>query len=310
MSDESTSPFVLVRARVAAVERVSPSFARITFAGAGLGDFGTAGATFDQRIKLIFPNAAGRLPDLGDGEDWWDRWLALPEDERGAIRTYSIRDLQVGAVGTRVVVDFVLHVAPGQLGPAAAWAEAAATGDELLLLGPRRGRVDGGGIEFAPGDATWLGLAGDETAAPAIARILEDLPRDAVGTAFIEVPTSADALPIDAPVGVEVVWLPRDGAHGTRLVAEVLRRLDGNGVESPEIRDVDSEELLWETAVYSGLGEDVAADPTNHADRYYWIAGESGVVTTLRRHLVRDFALDRSQVAFMGYWRIGVAMRG
>ncbi|MEA5119320.1 MAG: SIP domain-containing protein, partial [Propionicimonas sp.] len=40
---------------------------------------------------------------------------------------------------------------------------------------------------------------------------------------------------------------------------------------------------------------------------YAWIAGESGVVTTLRRHLVRDLGLARSQVAFMGYWRIGRA---
>lgn len=40
-----------------------------------------------------------------------------------------------------------------------------------------------------------------------------------------------------------------------------------------------------------------------------WVAGESGVVTTLRRHLVRDLGINRSQVAFMGYWRLGVAMR-
>ncbi len=43
---------------------------------------------------------------------------------------------------------------------------------------------------------------------------------------------------------------------------------------------------------------------------YFWIAGESGVVTTLRRHLVKDLGIDRKRVAFMGYWRRGVAMRG
>ena len=42
---------------------------------------------------------------------------------------------------------------------------------------------------------------------------------------------------------------------------------------------------------------------------YAWIAGESGVVTTLRRHLVKELGMDRRQVAFMGYWRRGVAMR-
>ncbi|MFT4284408.1 MAG: SIP domain-containing protein, partial [Protaetiibacter sp.] len=57
------------------------------------------------------------------------------------------------------------------------------------------------------------------------------------------------------------------------------------------------------------LGEEIAG-PVANADRYYWIAGESGVVTTLRRHLVKDLGIDRSQVSFMGYWRRGVAMRG
>ena len=33
-------------------------------------------------------------------------------------------------------------------------------------------------------------------------------------------------------------------------------------------------------------------------------------IATLRRHLVKDLGVDRSQVAFMGYWRRGVAMRG
>ena len=73
--------------------------------------------------------------------------------------------------------------------------------------------------------------------------------------------------------------------------------------------DVATEDLLWETPAFSGLGEELP-DAGNHADRYFWIAGESGVVTTLRRHLVKDLGIDRSQVAFMGYWRKGVAMRG
>ncbi len=42
---------------------------------------------------------------------------------------------------------------------------------------------------------------------------------------------------------------------------------------------------------------------------YAWIAGESAMVTSLRRYLVKELGMDRSQVAFMGYWRRGVAMR-
>jgi NADPH-dependent ferric siderophore reductase len=301
-------PFVLAVATVASVERVSPSFVRITFSGADLADFGTPGRVLDQRIKLVFPAAGAPVPRLAPSADWYSAWLALPDDERGAMRTYSIRELLVTDEGTRLVVDFVLHLAPGSTGPASRWADAAAEGDELLVIGPRRGRKEDGGIEYAPGDARAILLAGDETAAPAIARILEDVDRDTQGVAFIEIPEDADILPIATPPGVEVRWLPRAGdAHGTRLIPAVLDHL---GSAAPAvIADVDTEDPLWETPTFSSLGESVASGE-NHADRYFWIAGESGVVTTLRRHLVKDLGVDRSQVAFMGCWRHGVAMRG
>jgi NADPH-dependent ferric siderophore reductase len=301
-------PFVLAVATVSSVERVSPSFVRITFSGADLADFGTPGRVLDQRIKLVFPAPGASVPRLAASDDWYSAWLALPDDERGAMRTYSIRQLEVDGGETRLVVDFVLHLAPGSTGPASHWADAAAEGDELLVIGPRRGRKEDGGIEYAPGDARAILLAGDETAAPAIARILEDVDRDTQGVAFIEIPEDADILPIATPPGVEVRWLPRSGdAHGTHLIPAVLDHL---GAAAPAvIADVDTEDPLWETPTYSGLGESVA-ESENRADRYFWIAGESGVVTTLRRHLVKDLGVDRSQVAFMGYWRLGVAMRG
>ncbi|MFR0656789.1 SIP domain-containing protein, partial [Pantoea sp. SIMBA_079] len=58
--------------------------------------------------------------------------------------------------------------------------------------------------------------------------------------------------------------------------------------------DVDND-ILWETA---------EAVP---AGFYAWIAGESAAVKTLRRLLVRGHGIDRSRVAFMGYWRLGRA---
>lgn len=303
-------PFVLTMATVEAVDRVSPTFVRITFGADAFAEAGTPGRVLDQRIKLIFPSASGGLPDLeGAGTDWYQDWLAVPEQQRGSMRTYSIRHLLVEPERTRLVIDFVLHLAPGASGPAARWADAAEPGDALLILAPRRGRTDGGGIEYAPGDARSVLLAGDETAAPAIARILEDVGREVRGVAFIEVPEHGDILPIDAPDGVEVRWLPRNGAgHGERLIPSVLAYL-GDASADVQIVDVETEDPLWETPQYSSLGEEVT-DAAAHTERYFWIAGESGVVTTLRRHLVRDLGIDRAQVAFMGYWRHGVAMRG
>ena len=309
----SRSPFVLARAEVRGVDRVSPNFVRITFGGVDLDDFGTPGDVYDARIKLVFPPASGVLPHIDrDTEDWWGAYLAIPEAERGSMRTYSVRELRVQDDGaTELVIDFVLHLEPGLTGPASTWASGASVGDELLIVGPRRGRESRGGIEYDPGAATRVLLAGDETAAPAIARILEDAPRDLRGCAFIEVPSAADELTIDAPAGVEVRWLPRDGeAHGHALIPAVLAHLgDADAAAEVEVADLEGEELVWETPVYSGSGEEI--EPvSNSADRYFWIAGESGVVTTLRRHLVKDLGVDRTQVAFMGYWRRGVAMRG
>ncbi|WP_169801959.1 siderophore-interacting protein, partial [Streptomyces phaeochromogenes] len=40
---------------------------------------------------------------------------------------------------------------------------------------------------------------------------------------------------------------------------------------------------------------------------YAWIAGESGCVKALRRHLVREREIDRRRVTFVGYWRRGLS---
>lgn len=313
-------PYSVFRAEVGAVQRLSSNFVRITFVGDGLAGFGNPGATYDQRIKILFPPESGVLPDIDGGGGWYQSWLAVPEAERGSMRTYSVRDLRIGDDdATAVDIDFVLHMAPGATGPASSWAAAAAIGDEVLLVGPRRGRLDGGGVEFLPGAAEEILLAGDETAAPAIARILADASGELCGAAFIEVPESGDVLPIDAPDGVAVHWLPRDGAeHGARLRPAVLGHLGAtaDGIEAvddgaPVAASADPiEELAWETPTFSRTGEEVVDDSSPAGDRYYWIAGESRVVTGIRRQLVKELGIPRAQVAFMGYWREGVAMKG
>lgn len=98
MSAESTTktrpPYVLALAEVQAVEQVSPNFVRITFGGADLDEFGTPGDVFDARIKLIFPPSPEVVPPLDrDADDWWAAFLAVPEEERGSMRTYSIREI-------------------------------------------------------------------------------------------------------------------------------------------------------------------------------------------------------------------------
>ncbi len=303
---------ILDQLEVTGVEQISPHFVRIEFGGAALADFGVDGHLYDQRIKLVFPPTSGRLPQVPSGYDEaFAAWYALPEAERGHMRTYTVRQVRGEGIDTRLVVDFVLHLAEGATGPAASWAAAARPGDRVVVLAPRRG-VAFGGIEFAPGDARQLLLVGDETAVPAISAILEQLPANAIGTAVLEVPADGDVLPVRHPSGVEVVWLPRgERQHGARLVDAVRDHFGASSaVESVPDEAIDPD--LWETPVYSSSGEDVETPmAVGHdlAGLYAWIAGESKVVTTLRRFLVQELEIDRHQVAFMGYWRHGVSMK-
>jgi NADPH-dependent ferric siderophore reductase len=302
-------PMLLAEVSVAAVERLTPSYVRVELASPALADFGVDGPLYDQRIKLVFPNAAGELSSFeGADASWFGTWLDKPVDERGAMRTYTVRAVVGAGAGTRVVVDIALHDPP--CGPGSTWAGSASVGDRLMLLGPRRGVVYGG-IEFVPpSPASQLLLVGDETAVPAIAAILADLPDDARGAAYVEVPVSGDLQSLDAPAGVSITWLPRDGAaRSERLIAEVTAHLGARAVVAVGPDEIDPD--LWETPTYSSSGEEIPApvEDSPGGDLYAWIAGESAMVTALRRHLVRDLGVDRRQVAFMGYWRVGVAMK-
>ncbi|WP_017934344.1 siderophore-interacting protein [Nocardioides sp. Iso805N] len=308
---------LLANVTVRSVERPSPSFARIELGGPQLADFGVDGPLFDQRIKLVFPGPQG-LPALS-AENWWSDYTSLEAETRGAVRTYTIADVAGAGAETRIVVDFVIH--PGAHGPGSDWAQQASPGDELLAVLPRRGTV-GGGIEFEPGDAERLLLVGDETALPAIHQILRELPERAggrTGAVFVEVPCAEDICDLPVVDGVEVTWLPRgERAVGAPMMESVAAHLgfapmpaaaESAAVEPADAAPPSADDMPWETPTYSALGEaaEEVAPPVD--GRYAWIAGEAGMVTALRRHLVGELGMPRTQVAFMGYWRQGVAMR-
>ncbi|MGW3602788.1 siderophore-interacting protein [Micromonospora sp. NPDC005161] len=291
------TPWRLFTVEVRAVRRLSPSFVRVTFTGSDLDRFADNG--YDQRIKLALPLPGQREVRLPEGPDWYAKWRALPEHLRNPVRTYTVRAVRPDLA--EVDVDLVLH---GDSGPATRWAARVRAGDEIAILGPDAGYDgDHGGIEFQPSAAGSLLLAGDETAVPAISGICERLPRDTRGTVVLEVPDIDDVLPLAAPPRVEVRWLVRgaDG-HGSRLVPAVaaaageLLAGDATGAAQP-VADVDVDtEILWE------VPDEVPPVPL-----YAWLAGEAGVIRTLRRHLVAERGLDRRAVAFMGYWRLGRA---
>jgi NADPH-dependent ferric siderophore reductase len=304
--------------RVARVARLTPHFTRVTFTGDDLRWFGTDG--LDQRVKLVLP-LDGRLCDVGADDPetlqagtWYARWRDLPDDERGPFRTYTVR--HVRPERREVDVDMVVH---DDAGPAGRWAATAAPGDELILVGPdARSRESRIGIDWAPGTATELLLAGDETAVPAICSILETLPAGRRARAFVEVPGAEDVLDPALPEHAEITWLARESQpHGALLVPAVSEWIGGNArvvasalaSEEQLLEDVDvDQELLWDSPVVRVLPHDRCGRGARcGSDFYAWFAGEAGTVKSLRRLLVSEVGVCRRRVAFMGYWRLGRA---
>jgi NADPH-dependent ferric siderophore reductase len=288
------------------------SFVRITFSGVDLAHFHYIG--LDQRIKLVLPNGESGLDAFPhDSDDWYSAWRETPETVRPVLRTYTVRAARPEL--HEIDVDFVIH---GDTGPATRWVNRAVVGASIFVVGPDARTLDPlderrvGGAEFNPGVAGRILLAGDETAAPAICSIVEALPAKSRGQVFIEVPSAADILPVATPGGVTICWLARD-ERPSLLRGEALDRAVRawvsemmpvpNAAEVPaaadKLADVDVDtEMLWEVPATPD------ADTEPHT-LYAWLAGEAGCIKELRRFLVRDTGLHRSDVAFMGYWRLG-----
>lgn len=295
----SPVPYRFFRACVVSITDLTPSFRRFTFSGEDLVAYGDPG--FDQRIKIVFPTATAGLEAMPQGEDWYTLWRELPDSKRPPFRTYTTRAVRHDV--REVDIDMVAH---DVLGPASEWIARAVVGDEVLLLAPTTALTGVSyGIDFVPpAQADRILLAGDETAAPAMAVVLEQLPRDARGVVVLEVPHPEDAAYLPRHPGFEYrVGARGEQARHAHLVAaveEAASRLApaGRGAQVEEI-DIDTD-ILWEVPRTAKGGAALKSAPL-----YSWLAGEAGAIKALRRHLVSEQGVDRRAVAFMGYWRLG-----
>lgn len=249
---------------VSAVRDVSPHLRRITFRGDRLAEVVAAGP--DQRIKLFLAPPAGGPIVLPTG-DWYQSWLAMPEEQRVVMRTYTIRALRPDRA--ELDVDFAMH---GRLGPASSWAYDVAPGNEVGLLLPfavdtscAKGMLMSGVDYVPPATSTHRLLIGDETALPAVECILEQLPAGVGATVFLEVQDASDIRPIGAAAKADLTWVVGEP------VLDALRR--------------------------AILPEDLD---------YVWVAGESGMIKQVRRHLVAA-GMPKRSISFQGYWKRGEA---
>lgn len=250
--------------RVRRVQALTPGMLRVTFTGDDLRDL--PGAPPDGYIKLFFPLPGQQRPQLpppfsadnADATSWYRGYLAMSDDTRPPMRTYTVRAHRPEAA--ELDVDFVRHT---DSGPAARWADQASPGEEVAFLGPH-------GLHAVPEGTSWQLLVGDESALPAIAAILAEVPDGAHASAYIEVADVAEEQDLACPGSVDVRWVHRgSAAHGTKLLEAVRAAEFPVGVP------------------------------------YAWLGGEAETVKLTRRHLVRDRDVPKRVITFTGYWRHG-----
>ncbi|WP_268797616.1 siderophore-interacting protein [Pseudomonas huanghezhanensis] len=227
------------------VTDLTPRMRRVTLHGPELSGFISLGT--DDHVKLLFattPEEQAALQSLTPGGD--------SEGPRPAMRDYTPR--RYDPVSGELDIDFVLH---GD-GPAATWAAQVQPGQSLYIAGPK-------GSMIVPDMFDSYLLIGDETALPAIARRLEELPANRCALVVVEIEDDAERQTLHSKAQVEVIWVVRGQQDLLQVVAGLL--------------------------LPSG-------------DLYAWVATESALSRKVRRVLLDDFKLNEAAVKAAGYWRL------
>jgi len=232
---------------------VTPHMRRVTFAGRDMARF----CGREIHVRLLFPPLGVEPPEWPKpGRNGRPAWPPL--ERRPAARVYTIRSFDVAR--NEIDIDFVVHGDEGIAGP---WAMKAGPGETIGILGP------GGG---EPDPAAWYFFGGDETAIPAIARHLQELPAEARGLVFIEVADAAEEQAMESPEGIEINWLHRNGVAAGRsnLLEDVVRS------------------VAW---------------PEDKANCLVWLGAEAAAARAVRAYLRNEVGFARDNTFVIAYWR-------
>ncbi|RWZ58292.1 siderophore-interacting protein [Labedella populi] len=231
-------------------EQLTPHLVRIVLGGDQFEAFAPNDST-DAYVKIFFAK-----PEL-DLEPPYDvaalRETLAPED-LPVTRTYTVR--AIDTIARILTIDFVVHGSDGLAGP---WADGARPGDRLTFAGP------GGGYRPDP-ESDWHLFAVDQSALPAAAAALDELPREARGLVFVQVPDVSEEIELPAPSGVVVRWV--------------------HGVEPALLVDA------------------VTAVPWLDGRPQIFAHGEREAMKGLR-NLFRERGVQRSELSLSGYWAQG-----
>lgn len=242
----------LCLATVVSTTEVTPRMRRVVFRCKDVTPF-LAG---DIHVRVVVP-PKGREPVWpGLREDGRVSW---PEGEDELlVRVYTIR--AVDAERGELTIDFFQHPEPGIVTPGADFARDAMQGDIVAIMGP-----GGGHVPKAPS----ILLAGDETALPAIARILAETPAGTSIRAIVEVEDAAEEQPLPTAGTLDLRWLHRAGYV------------------------VGARDTLA-TATIEATG-------TIDQETFVWVACEKGDVRRIRKHL-KGKGHDRKKMYVAYYW--------
>ena len=170
------------------MSRIAPRLVSVLVRGDELDAFADAAPT--SHLKVFLPAPGQDEPLL---PEFLPEGQAIPDDARPSVRTYTPRRFDA-ATGT-LEIQFVLHGA----GPASDWAERVSAGDKLAVAGP-------GGRFVMDADAERWWIAGDESAIPAVATLLEALPAAAAAEVHLEVADADDEVEFASQAKTEITW--------------------------------------------------------------------------------------------------------
>jgi len=192
----------------------------------------------EHLVRLVLEASAG-LVSTGVP----DEWLALTVPGQFQTRYYTVRSLE----GSLLTLDVVVH----EQGLVTEWAQTDCAGDVVGLSAPK-------GSFAPPPEARWVVLAGDLTALPAMARIVESVAELPV-LVHAEIPDE----PLRDYLAAPVTW--HNAEPGESSLAAIVRGLewpDGAGYfwmggESAQMRDIRRHlrhDLGWDTRHYDVMG--------------------------------------------------------
>jgi len=186
--------------------------------------------------------------------------LNIPTGAKKKMRTYTARSYDSSTKS--LTIDFALH---HPAGPATRWALDARIGDKIDLRGPGQLKID-------PSKGNWYLFSADMSALPAAISVMESLPADAKGYAFLEVMEESDIQEFVVPSGIEVEWL-----------------IHSNPKEksSQQLNAIKAMEYLEGTA-------------------NIFVAGELSTIREIKRYIGEEASFKDSFRYISSYWKIGL----